>query len=108
METLSRADRLRLMKFVCSFAWTDLRITPEERELIQRLTAHFGFEDDDRKQIHDWLEVPPPAEEVDPTEIPRAHRKLFLEAAKQVIEIDGHVVAGERDSLALFRELLED
>ncbi len=96
------------MKFVCSFAWTDLRIAPQERALVQALTAHYGFEDDDKQQINKWLEVPPTADEVDPLEIPAAHRKLFYEAAKHVIEIDGRAVPGERDTLAVFGELLED
>ena len=29
MEQLDRNERMRLMKFVCSFAWADLEIHPE-------------------------------------------------------------------------------
>ena len=96
------------MKFVCSFAWTDLRVSDEERELIDRMVQRYDFDDEDRRQIATWLKVPPAPEEVDPTEIPRAHRQLFLDAARAVVEADGRVVPGERDSLSIFAELVRD
>src|SRR5688500_6073014 len=37
LERLSRDDRLRLMKFVCSFAWADLRVQEEERSFVKKL-----------------------------------------------------------------------
>ena len=35
-KSLTREDRLRLMKFVCSFAWADLEIQDEERQRLGR------------------------------------------------------------------------
>ena len=95
---------MRLMKFVCSFAWTDLKVTGAERALVER-TIRRGFTDAEREQIRDWLEVPPEPEEIDPTQVPRPHREQFLEAAREVVEIDG-VVGAERDALKFFAELL--
>lgn len=106
MKKLSHDERLRLMKFVCSFAWTDLEIADGERELIARLAADEAFDDSDREQIAAWLKVPPPVEEVDPTEIPPAHRHLFLEMARAVVAADGRVGERERDNLAVFEELV--
>ena len=37
MKQLSKEDRLQLMKFVCSFAWADLRIEQAEREMVHKL-----------------------------------------------------------------------
>lgn len=108
MRNLSREDRLRLMKFVCSFAWTDLRVTDEERSLVEELATFYELDGSERDRIVEWLAVPPPPEEIDPTDIPKEHRQLFYEAAKRMVEADGRVVPGETDSLAMFRELLHE
>jgi len=52
------------------------------------------------------LEVPPPPEEVDPTDIPREHRQLFLDTIRDVITADGEVARDEWENLALFEQLL--
>ena len=106
MQRLSHDERLRLMKFVCSFAWTDLEVSAEERALIERMVEHGDFDLAERKQVVGWLRLPPRPEEVDPTDIPREHRQLFLDAVRAVVLADGRVVPGERDSLALFTELI--
>lgn len=98
---------MALMKFVCSFAWTDLEVAQAERDLIQRLTGRLGLTADETQQVQQWLRKPPPAEEVDPTQIPRAHKEMFLRAAELAIRADGRVVGAERDSYALFRDLLK-
>lgn len=105
MQSLSRADRLRLLEFVCSFAWTDLRVSARERAFVARLVDVLGFDDDERRRVAGWLEVPPTPEQVDPTEIPLAHRQLFLEAARRVVAADG-VNPAERDALELFADLI--
>ena len=96
------------MKFVCSFAWTDLKVTEEERSLVANLARGYGFDDEEIQQIGKWLAVPPPPEDVDPLDIPREHRQLFYDAAKGMVAVDGRVVPGEQETLALFRELLQE
>jgi hypothetical protein len=54
-----------------------------------------------------WMGVPPAIDEVDPTAVPREHRQLFLKVAELVVKADGRVVPAERDSMALFRALLD-
>lgn len=103
---LDRAARLRLMKFVCSFCWTDLRVQQAERDLVMRIAGHLHLDDAETEQVRAWLRVPPPAEELDPASIPRAQRELVLAAAQKVVEADGRVVPAERDALATFRDLL--
>ena len=34
MQSLSREDRLSLMRFVCSFAWADFEVQDQERTFI--------------------------------------------------------------------------
>jgi uncharacterized tellurite resistance protein B-like protein len=105
-QDLAHRDRMQLMKFVCSFAWADLKIHPHEREFIARLVRQLELDRDEKDQIDRWLEIPPHPHEVDPTLIPLEHRKTFVESVIGIIESDGVVTEEERDSLALFEHLL--
>ncbi|MBM4061957.1 MAG: TerB family tellurite resistance protein [Planctomycetes bacterium] len=103
---LSPAERMNLLKFVCSFAWTDLRVAQAERDLVMRIAGRLNLTDAEVKRVAEWLRVPPRADEVDPSSVPKDHRQLFLQAAELAIQADGRVVPAERDALALFRNLL--
>lgn len=106
MIDLPKEERLRLLKFVCSFAWTDLRITDGERALIRRLASDADLDAGEQAQVDAWLQVPPRAEEVDPLMIPHEHRERFLRRAREVCEADGQVAPVEREALQTFAELL--
>jgi uncharacterized tellurite resistance protein B-like protein len=103
--TLDRDDRLRLMKFVCAFAWADLDIADQERSFVHRISVLLDLDDDDRAQVANWLEVPPSVEELDPAEVPAAHRRLFLDLARELIHADGDVSEVERENLLLLEQL---
>jgi tellurite resistance protein len=105
LGSLDRSDRLRLMEFICAFAWADLQIRDEERRFVSRLIDKLGLEQD-REQIMQWLRSPPPAEDVDPTRVPREHRQIFLDAARQLFEIDGEIDPHEQESFELLEQLL--
>ncbi len=106
LEQLDRGERLQLMKFVCSFAWADLEIRPEEREFVGRLIQRLKLDPDEARQVEGWLKLPPRPESVDPTRIPAEHRRLFLAEIEGVIEADGDVAEEELENLALVRDLL--
>ncbi|MFL2936698.1 MAG: hypothetical protein ACJZ7Z_08190, partial [Myxococcota bacterium] len=106
LNELTTADRLQLMKFVCSFAWADLEVRPEERVFIGRLIRRLELSDDEEIQVHGWLDVPPAPDSVDPTSIPVEHRQVFLAAIEGVIGADGETSLEESDNLQLFRQLL--
>lgn len=106
LSELSQEDRLRLVKFVCSFAWADLTITDSERSFVHKLVRRLKLEPDERRQVDEWLEMPPRAEDLDPTEIPREHRALFLTTAREMIEADGEIAEEELENFALFEQLL--
>jgi len=106
MEQLNREDRLRLVKFVCSFAWADLEIRPEERNFVNHIVQSLDLNDEDQSKVEAWMTVPPKPESVDPTQIPLAQREIFLHSIEGVIASDGEVAPEERESLALLRELL--
>jgi uncharacterized tellurite resistance protein B-like protein len=106
VSKLSRPERMRLMRFVCSFAWADLEVQDEERAFVARLMSKLDLDDDERRQVEGWLKVPPPPEEVDPSQVPRAHRKLFLDTVRQVVAADSKLDPEESETLTLFEQLL--
>jgi uncharacterized tellurite resistance protein B-like protein len=106
-KELDREDRLRLVRFLCSFAWADLRVHERERTFIRKMVKKLSLDEDEVKAAEKWLKVPPRPEEVDPAEIPHEHRKLFLDAARAVVLADGVVNPDERINLELLEELLQ-
>ena len=106
LKELTREERLLLMRFVCSFAWADLEVRPEERELVARLIRRLRLDHDERQQVLQWLESPPPPRSVDPELVPRDHRMKFLRAVESTVTVDGEVSPEERESLLLFAKLI--
>ena len=106
LDELSREDRLRLVKFVCSFAWADLEVQDEERNFVHGLLGKLELEDEDTALVNEWLKVPPPPEEVDPANIPRQHRELFLKTMRELIAADDHIDPDESENLKLLEQLL--
>lgn len=106
LQELTRKERMLLMRFVCSFAWADLEVKPEERDLVARWVRRLQLEDEERQQVLEWLESPPPLGSVDPTLVPRAHRMKFLRAMESTVAVDGEISAEERDSLLVFAKLI--
>jgi uncharacterized tellurite resistance protein B-like protein len=105
LDKLNREERLQLMRFVCSFAWADLEVRAKERTFIKNMVRKLNLSADEAKEVNGWLEVPPPAELVDPTRIPREHRELFLSMARQIIASDGDIDPDEQENLALLEAL---
>jgi len=108
LDQLDRRDRLRLVQFVCSFAWADLEIQPEERVFIARLIRRLELGDEEDLQVQQWLDRPPSLDDLDPTSIPAAHRRFFVEAIEGLIGADGDVADEERESFDIFKQLLSD
>src|SRR5512144_1070067 len=106
LDKLSRTDRLRLMKFICSFAWADLEVHEKERSFVKRMVKKLQLDEDDAAQVRGWLEVPPPPEDVDPTKIPLRHRELFLDAIRATIMADGVVAPEEQEAFSLMEQLI--
>lgn len=106
LNELEKEDRLRLMKFVCSFAWADLQIAESERKFVHKLVRKLRLSDDEKRQVEQWLDLPPSAEELDPTQIPDAHRALFLTTAREMIEADGEIAEEEVENFELLEQLL--
>jgi hypothetical protein len=106
LQELSREERLLLMRFVCSFAWAELEIKQEERELVASLIQRLQLDDDEKRQVLQWLDSPPPPESVDPNLVPREHRMKFLRAVESTVAVDGEISPEERENLVLFAHLI--
>jgi uncharacterized tellurite resistance protein B-like protein len=104
-HSLAREERLRLMKFLCSFAWADLEVQSEERDFVRRMVTRLGLRPEEAAQVDAWLQVPPRIDDVDPSEIPLEHRKLFLDTLRELVLADGSIDEQEQASLALLEDL---
>ena len=106
LQDLNREDRLRLVRFVCSFAWADLEVVDSERDLVHELVGQLELDDDEKLQVEKWLDHPPRAEELDPQEIPLEHRQIFLDAMLGLLGADGEIDEAETESFNLLSQLL--
>ncbi|MEM6960632.1 MAG: TerB family tellurite resistance protein [Myxococcota bacterium] len=105
-DTLDSKDRMQLMKFICSFAWADLQVKSSEKAFVSDMVRRLELSGTEQAQVEAWLELPPAADELDPTDIPKAHRQLFLDAARAMILADGSVEQEEAENLALLDLLM--
>jgi len=108
LDQLDRRDRLRLVEFVCSFAWADLEIQPEERVFISGLIRRLDLDKDEDLQVQRWLERPPLIDGLDPTSILPVHRRIFVEEIEGLIAADGEISEEEKESFEIFKQLLVD
>ncbi len=106
LKQLSTQERRQLLRFVCSFAWADLEVVDAERTLLKELVGRMGLDADESAEIEGWLSHPPDPATIDPMDVPRAHRELFLEEISQMVVADGVVAEGEAENLALFQALI--
>lgn len=106
LNDLDRDAKIQLLRFVCSFAWADLKIADTERQFVTELVLRLDLAEEDREMVLGWLSSPPSEDDLDPNDIPAEHRKLFLDAAMEMITADGDVDALEVENLALFELLI--
>lgn len=98
---------MRLMRFVCSFAWADLEIQDEERTFVGKLSKKLKLSGEEKKQVAGWLKVPPAPEDVDPTDVPKRHRTLLLETITDLVAADHRLSPEERENFDLLEQLLQ-
>ena len=106
LENLADDDKLRLLRFLCSFAWADLNVGVPERKLVVDLIRRFGLRAEDAAMAAGWLDHPPNEDDIDPTDIPREHRQLVLDAVLEMVGVDGRVDSMEAESYAVLEALM--
>ena len=105
-DQLSSEDRLRLIRFVCSFAWADIEIRDEERQFVLDLIRDLQLNADEKAEVAQYLLEPPRPEEIDPMDIPVSHKKIFLDMALGMIASDGQIVPREAANYNLLQQLI--
>ncbi len=103
LDRIHPTHRLRLMEFVCAFAWADRVVAPKERALVERFARALGFGDEEMRQIEHWLAVPPDSRDLDLPDVPLEQRIIFVEAVEAVILADGEI---SKEEQSLFDRLL--
>jgi len=106
LKELGPEDRLRLLRFVCAFAWADLEVGEAERDFVQRLVKALALTSAEVQAVEKWLKSPPRPEEIDPQDIPEEQRELVLLAAAAVVSTDGKLSSREAENLKLLEQLL--
>lgn len=104
--THSSDEKLQIMRFVCAFAWADLKVVNEERTLIERFSNALELDATELQQVNDWIIHPPRPEEIDPFDIPTHLKSTILSAASAISIIDGDLDNNEVDLLVLLRSIL--
>jgi len=105
---LSSEERLRLVRFLCSFAWADLDAADREKDFVRVLTRKMGVTPEESLQVEEWLAFPPDPDTVDPTEIPPEHKQVFLAQCLKMVQADGTIDSQEIELLSLFEQLILD
>lgn len=108
LDDLTRDERMLLLKFVCAFAWTDLEVREGERRFVRRLCERLALDPEERAEVEGWLHVAPAPSDVDPSRVPPAHRRTFIEAARGVIYADGDSDTEGRLQLEKLKAALSD
>ncbi len=106
IQDLESEDRLRLMRFICSFAWADLEVADSEKSFVRKMVSELALDEEEQAEVERYLKVPPAPEDIDPTDIPPEHRQLFLNTALKMVSADGVVDEREVENFALFEQLL--
>lgn len=107
LRKLDKKERMRLMGFVCSFAWVDLEVQDAEKKFVHKMANKLGLTSEEKLQVEEWLKLPPPIDEVDPAQIPAAHRQMFVDAVGETIRADGVISPEEDEMFQLFVQLVQ-
>ena len=103
---ISSEEKLQIMRFVCAFAWADLKVVTEERSIIASFAKSLELNEKELIQVNDWTRHPPKPEEIDPFDIPVHLKEIILSAASAVTIVDGICDHNEADLLTLLQNIL--
>ena len=102
LDQLSEAERVELMRFLCSFAWADGEVQAPERELLERVLGGLKLGAQARAEVTAWLFSPPDMTGFDFAAIPAEKRQLFLDQAFAIASAHGGLAAEELRHLEMF------
>jgi hypothetical protein len=98
--------RQTVLRFAASFVWADLEVVESERRFLAALAVELDPDGLAEGEVERLLSRPPPPEEIDPNQVPRAIADIVRRAALRAIAADGRVDRAEMDLFDLLDELL--
>ena len=101
---LLHGDRIRAASSTTSWETTNLLLV-ESCPALQRRAGWQALAESPA-EVEAWLKLPPPIDQVDPTDIPAEHRRIFLQLVRELVEVDGQISSQERESFELLSDLL--
>lgn len=99
---LTAAERIELMRFLCSFAWADGEVQPQEREVLERVLGGLRLDAEARAKATTWLFTPPDMAGFDFGAIDPDKRQLFIDQAFAIAAAHGGVAPEELRHLKMF------
>ena len=107
-STLTSEEKLQIMRFVCAFAWADLKVVAAEKKLIERFSNILSLTESEKQSVASWVAHPPRPEEIDPYQISDHLKETIITAAQAVSIVDGDFDPKEADLLDLLKSILDD
>ena len=108
MTDLLADEKLQIMRFVCAFAWADLKIHEAERSLINRFMDALEVNEAGRQAIEDMMKRPPRPEDIDPYDLAPELRETVIQAAEAMTVTDGEISPREKELMSLLRDLYSE
>jgi len=106
-DDLTEAERIELMRFMCSFAWADGEVQAGERVVLERVLNSLNLNPDDRAKAETWLSEAPDMTAFDFAAIPAKTRGVFVDHAFEVASADGGLAVEEMRHLKMFMSFTE-
>ena len=100
------ANRLCVLRFASSFLWADLSIDDAEHTFFVALARELGFPSSALPALVELLDLPPDADDIDPTRVPSELASTVRDVALRAIASDGRVLEREMHLFDLLDELL--
>lgn len=101
-DDLTETERVELMRFLCSFAWADGEVQPEEKTVLERVLGGLGLGAEARAEVEPWLATAPDVEGRELKAIDEQKRAAFIDRAYEVAAADGEIAAEELKHLKMF------
>lgn len=106
IDRLPAPERQLLFKFLCAFAWADGEVGDAERRFVRRLMEKLPLTKDERLDVESWMVIPLGEADVDPGKVPAESRRVFLEACRALVFMDGKVTDEEQRQFDALRVAL--
>ncbi|MEC8379189.1 MAG: hypothetical protein VXZ96_02635 [Myxococcota bacterium] len=104
--SLNSDEKLQIMRFICAFAWADLKVVSAEKHFIEQFSIVLELSENEKNSVKSWIKHPPRPEEIDPFSISPHLKETIIAAAKAISMVDGDFDSKEAELLNLLSNLI--